>query len=435
MWSILIALLIIILIALYWDTRKPKNFPPGPKWFPIIGCAWQLHYLHQRKGSLAKAIQELSLQYGSVVGARIGRRRTVFVCGVKTIKELYTTDELNGRPDDISTKSRTLGKRRGIVAVDSKIFLEQKRIVLKILKEHWFRREILGNVLEQEVRTIIADIEKKIVENPKMCVNNLFGVHVVTSLYSLLTGHETNNDNEDIKELNSAMESFSQNISLIGTVFTHFPFLRHICPDACGYNLYVNIHKRIITLLSKKVKELKVANGYGFISAYLKMLDFGPNFSEDQLVAISLDILIGGYDTTCNMLGFAFLYMLLHPDVQAKVQEEIDRVVGRERLPTLDDRPRGTLDENSGWENPKAFNPERFMKDGRLTIPNNFIQFGLGKRRCLGEVHARTNIFLIIASLLQKFNFKAIPENLPLLDIFEGFTPSVKPFKALVTLR
>jgi hypothetical protein len=35
-----------------------------------------------------------------------------------------------------------------------------------------------------------------------------------------------------------------------------------------------------------------------------------------------------------------FVAMLLHPDMQKKVQDEIDAVTGRERLPTFEDRPR-----------------------------------------------------------------------------------------------
>jgi hypothetical protein len=35
-----------------------------------------------------------------------------------------------------------------------------------------------------------------------------------------------------------------------------------------------------------------------------------------------------------------FVAMLLYPDVQKKAQEELDFVIGRERLPTFEDRPR-----------------------------------------------------------------------------------------------
>lgn len=37
--------------------------------------------------------------------------------------------------------------------------------------------------------------------------------------------------------------------------------------------------------------------------------------------------------------GTLILALLLHPEVQKKAQAELDRVVGQERLPTLEDEP------------------------------------------------------------------------------------------------
>lgn len=53
-----------------------------------------------------------------------------------------------------------------------------------------------------------------------------------------------------------------------------------------------------------------------------------------------MDMFMAGSETTSKSLGFGFLYLLLNPEVQKKAQEEIDRVVGRDRLPTLNDRPK-----------------------------------------------------------------------------------------------
>lgn len=53
-----------------------------------------------------------------------------------------------------------------------------------------------------------------------------------------------------------------------------------------------------------------------------------------------MDMFMAGSETTSKSLGFGFLYLLLNPEVQEKAQEEIDRVVGRDRLPTLNDRPK-----------------------------------------------------------------------------------------------
>ena len=63
-------------------------------------------------------------------------------------------------------------------------------------------------------------------------------------------------------------------------------------------------------------------------------------FSVPQLVMVCLDLFVAGLGTTSNTLDFAFLMMIHHPDVQRQVQDEIDRVIGRKRLPTQDDQHR-----------------------------------------------------------------------------------------------
>ncbi len=51
-----------------------------------------------------------------------------------------------------------------------------------------------------------------------------------------------------------------------------------------------------------------------------------------------MDFFIAGSETTSTTLNWAVLYMILNPDVQEKVQEELDAVTGGGRLPTMADR-------------------------------------------------------------------------------------------------
>lgn len=79
------------------------------------------------------------------------------------------------------------------------------------------------------------------------------------------------------------------------------------------------------------------------MDVYLQMIlspEKPASFSEEQLLAICLDFFIAGSETTSKTLGFAFFYLLEHPEVQRKVQEEIDRVVGKDRQLSLHDRPK-----------------------------------------------------------------------------------------------
>jgi cytochrome P450 len=50
------------------------------------------------------------------------------------------------------------------------------------------------------------------------------------------------------------------------------------------------------------------------------------------------DLFVAGGETTANTLRWAILLLAYHPEVQRRMQEEIDRVVGTERLPTITDR-------------------------------------------------------------------------------------------------
>jgi len=52
------------------------------------------------------------------------------------------------------------------------------------------------------------------------------------------------------------------------------------------------------------------------------------------------DLLLPATTTVSSTLNFAFVFLLKHPEVQSKMQQEMDKEVGHDRLPTLDDRAR-----------------------------------------------------------------------------------------------
>jgi len=83
------------------------------------------------------------------------------------------------------------------------------------------------------------------------------------------------------------------------------------------------------------------------------------------------------------------------------------------------------------WKNPEKFLPERFLSDNgeKLKNPPAFIQFEVGKRRCLGENLAIETLFLFIASIFQNFRLTKYKENEP-LDLLgmPGFVRTPKPF-------
>jgi len=62
--------------------------------------------------------------------------------------------------------------------------------------------------------------------------------------------------------------------------------------------------------------------------------------TESHLRRTIQDLFISGSETVTTTLKWSFLFMVLHRDVQQKVFDEIDRVVGSGRLPTMKDKTR-----------------------------------------------------------------------------------------------
>ena len=75
-----------------------------------------------------------------------------------------------------------------------------------------------------------------------------------------------------------------------------------------------------------------------FVSEHLQRLDPEDAEGSEVLKRVATSIYGGGSDTTVSANSSFFLLMSLHPEVQRKAQEEIDRVVGHDRLPRAQDR-------------------------------------------------------------------------------------------------
>lgn len=221
-------------------------------------------------------------------------------------------------------------------------------------------------------------------------------------------------------------------------------------------------------------------------------------FDDDQAAYISGSLLEAGSDTTAAILYGFILAMIIWPDVQAKVQAEIDRVVGSGRLPTMDDYdhlpyvracmkeslrwmptvvlgvPHAALQEdnykgyripagatviNNVWAihmdpkrspSPRTFNPDRFTDDqrslyesamGEASKRDNYV-FGAGRRLCQGMHIAERSLFLGISRLAWAFDFQPAidastgkPTKYDGDDLVGGITVEPRHYKCTVVPR
>uniref|UniRef100_A0A5F8G7Z1 Cytochrome P450 n=1 Tax=Monodelphis domestica TaxID=13616 RepID=A0A5F8G7Z1_MONDO len=211
----------------------------------------------------------------------------------------------------------------------------------------------------------------------------------------------------------------------------------------------------------------------------------GSSFTPANLRMVVADLFTAGMVTTATTLRWALLLLLLHPDVQRKVQEEVDVVIGRSRRPTMKDQahmpftnavihevqrfgdivplgiphmttrdteiqgffiPKGTvlitnlssvLKDEATWEQPYRFYPEHFLDaEGRFVKPEAFMPFSAGRRVCLGEPLAKMELFLFFTCLLQDFSFVLPPGHSKPSDKAEvSFLSAPQPFQLCAVPR
>ena len=69
----------------------------------------------------------------------------------------------------------------------------------------------------------------------------------------------------------------------------------------------------------------------------------GPDYNREQLSFTIRDLVAAGMETTTTTILWATVLLTNHSSVQERLHEEIDSVVGSDRMPSLDDRSRSVI--------------------------------------------------------------------------------------------
>ncbi|CAL8360296.1 unnamed protein product [Lota lota] len=481
-------LLVCLLLCLLWfglRPRRPKGFPPGPMALPVLGNLMNLSLSNPMKD-----FQRLAERYGSVYSLFIGPNPAIILNGIQTIKEALVNkaSEYSGRPQDLLVNTMTQGK--GVILADYGVrWKEHRRFALMTLRNFGLGKQSMEERILAEIQFLMEPLDKCVggTMNPQLLFHN--GASNI--ICQVLFGKRFDYNDPFIKEI---IHLYTENAKIANgpwaMLYDTIPMIRKLpLPFTKCFKNVTRCQELGNTLLKEHLDSHRLGQPRDLMDCYLDELDKrgddGSTFALDQLMMFSLDLHFAGTDTTSNTLLTGILYLMTHPHVQERCQQEIDRELKGKEQASFDDRnlmpymqaviheiqrvantvplsvfhcttkdtqllgysiPKGTmvipnltsvLNEKGQWKFPAEFNPDNFLNEqGDFEKPEAFMPFSIGPRMCLGEGLARMELFLILVTLLRRYKF-TWPEDAGEPDytpVF-GVTLTPKPYRMHIQLR
>ncbi|XP_069035463.1 cytochrome P450 2J4-like [Lepisosteus oculatus] len=482
--SILLFSFVFLVLGDVFKNKMPKDFPPGPMGLPFLGNIWDFD---AAKPHLYMA--KLAEKYGDVFTIRLGTR-FVIVNGYKLVKEVlvHQGGSLTDRPP--FAMGDELTKNQGLVLSNGYLWMQQRRFSLMTLRNFGVGKRSLEHTIVEECRFLNEAMEDEQGRpfDPQFIIHNA----VSNIICSVVFGNRYEYTDRRFQELLHLIDvTLKMQVTMWTQLYNVFPTIMKIVPGP-HHTIFSN-WKNVISFVKSEIQAHKEdwnpSCPRDYIDCYLDEIekskdDVDAKFDEENLCFCVLDLFVAGTETTATTLCWALLFMTKYPEIQKKVQDEIDRVIGQGRQPSMADRanmpytdavihevqrmgniiplnlprmatkditvrgyvlPKGTqifgnltsvLFDKNEWETPHHFNPEHFLEEnGKFVRRDAFMPFSAGKRVCLGEQLARMELFLFFTSFLQRFTISPPPGVEPSLEFKMGSTLYPKELKICAISR
>lgn len=456
--NVLASVMCLLTYALYNNASRPAGFPPGPRAWPLIG-----NIMLFSKDPIYEVARDLTKTYGDIFSIKIGNNWCVMLNNIDLARECFIKKGVAfaGRPQSFSAEYISQGYKDIALSNYGPTWKVHRKIGHSAIRDY-----ASGENLEKLVHKVLPKLGAAIEESdgkPFEC-KEVLAVSVYNILATMCFGHEYPRGDPQLQQWidfnQKAIEYFGN-----GLPADFLPFLKYF-PDKKtksaltlvdvyqdGLQKEVDAHRAAYD--PENVKDLLDS----LMKAQQDAIDEGSvkvdSLTDEHLMQTVSDLFSAGTDTTTTSLHWSVALMAKHPDIQAKVAEEIDNVVGHDRMPLLSDRgnlpyteaaigemmrygsvaplgvthtaiedstlagytiPKGTWiianqwaihNDEKYWAQPSKYRPEHFLDDtGEVRQhPNGFMPFSFGRRVCIGEAFAKAELFLIFAWLFQHYTF------------------------------
>uniref|UniRef100_UPI00358FEDFD cytochrome P450 1A1-like n=1 Tax=Myxine glutinosa TaxID=7769 RepID=UPI00358FEDFD len=473
---LILSTIFLALMTLHRTSMKRRNGVhsiPGPYPWPIVGNIFQLGREPHR------VLSEMANKYGQVFSLQIGSRPVVVLNGLNIIKKALVIQGEDFAERPYLESMRIVSKGQSMVFnkpynAEWKAHKRLAQSALRTVCSEEAENSECSCALEQhvwsEARYLVHMCLDLTAEHGPFDPLQHVTVSVANVISAILFGRRFEHDDKEFISIVSTAEEFAKVASTENSA-DFIPILQYLP------NLRLRRFKELMatfdSFIERNVLDHYKPNGTNkknlsnVTNSFIAMgketeLDENANrgVSKEQVASTASDLFGAGFDTISTALSWSLLYLAKFPEIQEKIQKEIDATVDRTNFPRLTDKPNLPYTEafmlelfrhssfvpmtiphcttrdvvfegyfipkntcvfvnqwqanhdRNVWKDPELFMPERFINsDGQMDrlVCNNVLLFGMGKRRCAGEVIARMEVFLFMAILLQQLHIEARP--------------------------
>ncbi|KAL7616069.1 hypothetical protein Lser_V15G00895 [Lactuca serriola] len=477
-----ISLLLLVASYLFTSTFRRKFSDLPPTVFPTLPIIGHLYLL---KPPLYRTFAKLSAKYGPILFLRFGSRRVLLVSSPSAAEECFTKNDIifANRPHMLFGKIIGNDYTSFVWAPYGDNWRNLRRIAaIEILSIH--RLNEFHDVRVDEGRFLIR---KLLSHSSAVDLKSVFYELTLNVMMRMISGKRYfGGDMAEVEEEGKRFRAILKETFLLSgaaNVGDYLPFLSWFGVKGLQNKLIALKEQRDV-FFQGLIEQLRKPKGENkkktMIELLLSLQESDPEYYTDEMIrSFVLALLTAGTDTSAGTMEWAMSLLLNHPQVIKKAQNEIDTVIGTDRLIDESDVinlpylhciinetqrlkpagpllvphessedcivggykiPRGTMllvnqwaihHDPSIWVDPERFDPERFeglegTRDGFKLMP-----FGSGRRGCPGEGLAMRVMGLTLGLLIQCFEWERMSEKM--VDMTEGLglsMPKAKPLLA-----
>ncbi|XP_009760347.1 cytochrome P450 77A2 [Nicotiana sylvestris] len=460
------------LIFLFSKKSKSKklNLPPGPPGWPIIGNLFQV--ARSRK-PFFQYVRDLRPKYGSIFTLKMGTRTMIIISSAELVHEALVQkgQVFASRPRENPTRTVFSCDK---FTVNAAVYGPVWRSLRKNMVQNGLSSTKLKefrNVRETAMDKMIEKIQVEAKANNGVVwvlKNARFAVFAI--LLAMCFGVEM--DEQTIETIDQMMKTVL--IVLDPRLDDYLPILSPFFSKQRKRAMDVRKQQieTIVPFIEKRRKILsnpesdETAASFSYLDTLFDVKVEGRNSAptNPELVTLCSEFLNGGTDTTATAIEWAIARIIENPSIQSRLYEEIKNTVEDnkkvdekdiEKMPYLNavikellrkhpptyfslthaviepaklggyDIPTdanveiflpGISDDPKLWSEPEKFDPDRFFlgkEEADITGVSGvkMIPFGMGRRICPGLNMATVHVSLMLARLVQEFEWSVYPEN------------------------